>query len=117
MGDSRPGAAGASLVIKGTVTATEDILLSGRVEGSVCVPHHVVTVGPHGRIQAEIEARAVVVGGAVTGNLRATEKVLLDDGARVAGDVRAPRVEMREGAHVDGRIDMPARIRSVTSAA
>jgi len=117
MADFTPGTAGASLVIRGTVTATEDILLSGCVEGTISAPRHVVTVGPHGRIKADIEARGVVVDGAVTGNLRATEKVVLDDGAAVTGDVRAPRVEMREGAQVRGRIEMPARIRSVHSAA
>jgi cytoskeletal protein CcmA (bactofilin family) len=115
--ERRVGGAGASLVIRGTVTANEDICLAGLVEGTIQVPNHVLTIGPEGRMMAEIQAGVVVVGGAVTGNVGATERVVLDAGGTVEGNIRAPRVEMREGARLDGRIDMPARIRAVTSAA
>ena len=108
---------GATLVIKGTVTASEDLVLGGRVEGTIQVPNHVLTLGPEARITADVQAGTVVVDGAVTGSVRATDKVVLSETGAVSGDIRSPRVEMHEGARLNGRIDMPARLRAVVSAA
>lgn len=108
---------GATLVIKGTVTADEDLVLGGRVEGTIRVPNHVLTFGPEARIAADVQAGTVVVGGAVTGSVRATEKVVLSETGVVSGDIRSPRVEMHEGARLEGRIDMPGRLHAVVSAA
>ena len=108
---------GATLVIKGTVTANEDLRLGGRVEGTIQVPNHVLTLGPQAQILADVQAGTVVVDGVVTGSVRATEKVVLGETGAISGDIRSPRVEMHEGARLDGRIDMPARLRAVVSAA
>lgn len=110
------GGVGASVVIRGTVTANEDVTLTGRVEGTIQIPNHVVTIGPEARIEGEIRAKAIVVLGAVTGDVQATDKVILGAGGALDGDIRAPRVEIRDGARFGGRIEMPARIRAVTAA-
>lgn len=107
----------AMLVIRGTVTANEDLRLNGRVEGSIDVPNHVVTIGPDGRVEGEIRAKGAVIEGAVQGEVRATDHVVVAETGALAGDLAAPRLEMREGARVDGRIEMPARLRAVTTAA
>lgn len=107
---------GASIVIRGTVTASEDLTLEGRVEGTVQVPNHVVTIGPDAQIEGEIRAKGIVVLGVVKGDVLAAEKVVLGDGGELDGDIRARRVEILDGARFDGRIDMPARIRAVTAA-
>jgi len=111
-----PGAAGSTLVIRGTVEANEDLTLTGRVEGTIHVPNHALSVGPHAHITADIQAGSVSVEGRVTGNLQVRERVALDSRSTVSGDIKAARVEMRDGARFDGRIDMPANLRAVTAA-
>jgi len=101
--------AGEGIFIRGEVRACEDLTLGGRVEGTIDVPGHVLTIGEHAQIAAEIRAKTVVVAGSVTGNLEATDQVVVDDRGAVEGDIVAPRVVMIEGARFDGRIDMPAR--------
>ncbi len=105
------------LVIQGTVTANEDLRLDGRVEGSIDVPNHVVTIGPEGRVEGEILAKVAVIEGFVRGGVRAADRMVMAETAVLDGDVATPRLEMREGARVDGRIEMPARLRAVTTAA
>jgi cytoskeletal protein CcmA (bactofilin family) len=105
------------VVIRGTISANEDLRLNGRVEGSIDVPNHVLTVGPEGRIEGEIRAKGAVIEGIVVGDVRATDRLVLAATGALDGDIEAPRLEIREGARFDGRIRMPPRIRAVTTAA
>jgi cytoskeletal protein CcmA (bactofilin family) len=66
----------------------------------------VLTIGPNGKIKAQVFAKAVIVLGEVTGNVTATEKVDIRDNGSVDGDIAAPRVAIAEGAHFRGSIDM-----------
>jgi len=66
----------------------------------------VLTIGPNGKIKAEVFAKSVVVLGEVTGNVTATEKVDIRDNGAVDGDIIAPRVAIAEGAHFRGSVDM-----------
>jgi len=109
--------AGEGIVIRGEVKAYEDITLAGRVEGTIEVPHHVLTIGQHAQVSAEISAKTVVVSGSVTGNLHATDQVVLGGHGAVEGDIVAPRVTIIDGARFDGRIDMPARLTAASHAA
>ena len=65
-----------------------------------------LTIGPHGRIKAEIFAKAVIVLGEVTGNITASEKVDIRDNGSVDGNIVSPRVAIAEGAHFRGSVDM-----------
>jgi cytoskeletal protein CcmA (bactofilin family) len=97
---------GPSITIRGDVTGDEDLLIQGRIEGSVQLDQHSVTVGEQGEVSANISARTVTVEGTVEGNLRAHEQVVLRGSARVMGDVVAPRVVLEDGAYFRGGIDM-----------
>src|SRR5260370_29547215 len=66
---------GKSMVIKGELSGSEDLTLYGQMEGSIRLPDHTLTIGPDADIKAEVVARAVVIMGAVTGNVTAAEKV------------------------------------------
>jgi cytoskeletal protein CcmA (bactofilin family) len=66
----------------------------------------VLTIGPNGRIKAQVFAKTVVILGTVHGNVTASEKVDIREGASVAGDVAAPRVAIAEGAQFQGGVDM-----------
>ncbi len=105
------------IVIRGAIKAYEDITLKGRIEGTIEVPNHVVTIGQGAHVTAEIVAKKVVVSGTVTGNVTATDQVVLKDQGAVAGDIAAPSVVIIEGARFDGRIDMPIRALVASNAA
>ena len=97
---------GKSVVIKGELNGSEDLTIEGHVEGTIQLRDHVLTIGPNGKIKAEVFAKAVVVLGEVTGNVTASEKVDIRDNGSVDGDVASPRVAIAEGAHFRGSVDM-----------
>ncbi len=97
---------GRSITIKGEVTGDEDLLIQGRVEGSVDLKQHSVTVGPEGEVKADISGRVITVEGVVDGNLAADEQVILRDSARLQGDITAPRVMLEDGAYFRGSVEM-----------
>ncbi|HEX5473033.1 MAG TPA: polymer-forming cytoskeletal protein [Vicinamibacterales bacterium] len=97
---------GKSVVIKGELSGSEDLTIEGHVEGKIELRQNVLTIGPNGRIKAQVFAKSVVVLGEVTGNVTATEKVDIRDNGAVDGDIAAPRVAIAEGAHFRGSIDM-----------
>ena len=97
---------GKSVVIKGDLSGTEDLTIEGQVEGKIEIKQHALTIGPHGRIRAQVFAKAVVVLGEIVGNIKATEKVVIRDTGAVEGDIVAPRVAIAEGARFRGKIDM-----------
>jgi cytoskeletal protein CcmA (bactofilin family) len=97
---------GKSVVIKGELNGSEDLTVEGHVEGRIELKDHVLTIGPHGKIKAEIFAKSVIVLGEVAGNIMASEKVDIRDNGSVDGDIIAPRVAIAEGAHFRGSVDM-----------
>jgi cytoskeletal protein CcmA (bactofilin family) len=97
---------GKSVVIKGELNGSEDLTVEGHVEGKIELREHVLTIGPHGRIKAEIFAKSVVVLGEVAGNITASEKVDIRDNGSVDGNIISPRVAIAEGAHFRGSVDM-----------
>jgi cytoskeletal protein CcmA (bactofilin family) len=97
---------GKSVVIKGELSGSEDLTIEGHVEGKIDLKGNVLTIGPNGKIKAEVFAKAVVVLGEVTGNVTASEKVDIRDNGSVDGDIASPRVAIAEGAHFRGSVDM-----------
>ena len=97
---------GKSVVIKGELNGSEDLTIEGQVEGKIELRQNVLTIGPNGKIKAQVFAKSIVVLGEVTGNVTATEKVDIRDNGSVDGDIAAPRVAIAEGAHFRGSIDM-----------
>jgi cytoskeletal protein CcmA (bactofilin family) len=97
---------GKSVVIKGELNGSEDLTIEGHVEGTIQLRDHVLTIGPNGRIKAQVFAKSVVVLGEMTGNVTASDKVDIRDNGSVDGDIVAPRVAIAEGAHFRGSVDM-----------
>jgi cytoskeletal protein CcmA (bactofilin family) len=97
---------GKSVVIKGELNGSEDLTIEGHVEGKIELKDHVLTIGPNGKIKAQVFAKSVIVLGEVNGNVTATEKVDIRDGGSVDGDITSPRVAIAEGAHFRGAVDM-----------
>ena len=99
---------GPTLRFKGELSADEDFILQGRIEGSI---NHTqsVTIGTEGVVQGNIHAKIIVVDGSVEGDLHGSESVVVHATGRVMGNIFAPRVGLVDGALFNGRIDMGAR--------
>jgi cytoskeletal protein CcmA (bactofilin family) len=96
---------GTSIVIKGDLIASEDLTIYGRMEGSVTLNGgHTLTIGRFADIKATIDAKAVVIQGAVTGNVTAGEKVEIQTTGSVSGDVSSPRLAIADGATIRGKV-------------
>ena len=108
---------GKSVVIKGELSGSEDLTIEGHVEGKIELRENVLTIGPNGKIKAEVFAKAVVVLGEVVGNVTASEKVDIRDAGSVDGDIASPRVAIAEGAHFRGSVDMQRTGTKPTAAA
>jgi cytoskeletal protein CcmA (bactofilin family) len=97
---------GKSVVIKGELSGSEDLTIEGNCEGRIELRDNILTIGPNGKIRAEIFAKAVIVLGEIAGNVTASEKVDIRDNGSVDGDIVSPRVAIAEGAHFRGSVDM-----------
>lgn len=97
---------GQSIVFKGELTGDEDLEIDGQVDGDVNLTNHALTIGANGRLKAEVNAKTIIVIGQVKGNLTATERIEIQATGVVEGDLRAPRLNVQEGAVLNGSIDM-----------
>lgn len=97
---------GPSISIEGDVTGSEDLLIQGKVDGSVTLGQHAVGVGGEGRVNANIVGRVITIEGRVEGDLTAEEQIILRGSAQVHGDIKAPRVVLEDGATFRGLVDM-----------
>jgi cytoskeletal protein CcmA (bactofilin family) len=97
---------GQTVVLRGELSANEDLLIEGQFEGTISLEEHCLTVGANGQVKAEIRARQVVILGAVSGNVVAREKVEIRRSGHVVGDLKAGAVAIEEGAYFRGSIDI-----------
>lgn len=97
---------GKSVLIKGELSGSEDLYLDGEVEGNIELKDHSITVGPHGRVRAHINAREIIVHGKVEGNVRGADRVELKRSAVLVGDIATHRIVIEDGAFFKGAIDI-----------
>ncbi len=97
---------GKSVTVKGQILSREDLFVDGEVEGMVEAPEHKVTLGPHGKVQANIRAREILVLGTLLGNVEALDKIEIRKEARLTGDIKTARIVIEDGAYFKGSIDI-----------
>ena len=97
---------GTSIVIKGELSCAEDLYIDGQVEGTIDPKGNRLTVGPNGRVKANVNASAVVVQGQLDGSIQASDRVDLKQSAVVTGDIAAQRISIDEGAYFKGRVNI-----------
>lgn len=97
---------GKSVVIRGELSGSEDLFIDGQVEGTIELREHHLTVGPNGRVQANVNAKEVVIQGSVKGNVRAIDRVEIRKSGSLTGDMVAARVVIEDGAFFKGSIDI-----------
>ena len=105
----RPSSAasiGKSVMIKGQIISREDLYLDGELEGTVELNEHRLTIGPNGRVQANVKAREIVIIGTIHGNVEASEKLEIRKEAKLVGDIRTARIVIEDGAYFKGSIDI-----------
>ena len=95
-----------SVTIKGEVLCDEDLYIDGQVEGTINPKGYRLTIGPNGRVKANITARAVVVQGRLEGDIHASDRVDLKQSATVVGDIVTQRISIDEGVTLKGRVNV-----------
>ena len=100
---------GPSIHIKGEVTSREPLTIAGKVEGTIDVDGHALTVDEGGHVTAKVTALTIVVAGAVSGSLHASERITIRKTATIEGDLAAPAISLAEGATITGRVETAAR--------
>ena len=96
---------GAGITIEGEVTADEDVVVQGTIRGKLSAKDG-VTVESGAVVEADIHGGPMAVAGQVTGNIVSTDRVDLQSGARVVGNVKATRITIADGAQFKGNVDM-----------
>ncbi len=97
---------GKSVVIKGELSCSEDLYIDGQVEGTIDPKGNRLTIGPNGRVKANVNACAVVVQGKLEGNIQASDRVDLKQSAVVMGDIATQRISIDEGAYFKGSVNI-----------
>ena len=98
---------GKSVIIKGEMSGSENLTIEGQFEGKIELRDNALTVGPNGKIKADmLFAKSVDVLGRVTGKITAVDVVSIRENGSVDGDITAPRIAIADGAHFRGSVDM-----------
>jgi len=104
--ENAPARIGKSVVICGEVKGSEDLIVDGRVEGTVTLTESRLTIGANASVQADLFARDVLILGQVQGNVVASGRVELRAGCSVEGDIRALRLAVEDNAVFRGKVDL-----------
>ena len=96
---------GTALTVQGKVISTQDLTIDGKVEGTIELGDHGLTIGSTAEIKADLVAQTITISGAVTGNVTATSIVDLRATGSVDGDIATPRLIMADGAIIKGKVD------------
>ncbi len=100
---------GPSIHIKGEVTANEPLTIAGKVDGTIAVDGHALTVDAAGRVQATVTAHTIFIGGTVNGRFNAGSRIVVRETAVVEGDLHAPTVSLADGATLHGKVETATR--------
>jgi cytoskeletal protein CcmA (bactofilin family) len=105
-------AIGNGVSIRGDITSREDLFIGGDVQGSLQLEQHRLTIGPGGKIRANIKAREVTIHGSVQGNVETTDKIVIHKDGSLIGDIKTAGIVIEDGAYFKGSIDIirPAKV-------
>src|SRR5205814_4399303 len=106
---------GKSVRIKGDLSGSEDLYIDGQVDGTIQLSGNSLTIGPNGRVHANVSAKNVIVGGTIEGNIQAGERTELRKTAVVNGDVQSKRIAIEEGAFFNGKLEIVPEGKSQSS--
>ena len=105
-----PGLIGKAIRIKGELHGEEDLVIEGLVEGTIELKNNHLILEKSAVITAHVEVENITIKGQLNGNTSASNKVEITAGAKVVGDIKAPRIVMAEGAKFRGLVDMTVKL-------
>ena len=97
---------GPTLVFRGELSADEDLVIEGTIEGTIAHHKKNLTIGAKGRVSADIHASSVLVEGLLDGDIHSDGLVSLAKGATVNGNIYCSRLVMQDGARFNGKVEM-----------
>lgn len=101
----RVAVVGASMQIKGEIRSREELMVEGEVDGLIETQSG-ITIGPNGKVKANIKAREVAIFGAVRGNVEVAEKIAIREKGSLIGDIKTAGISIDDGAYFKGSIDI-----------
>ncbi len=103
------GIIGRGTVVKGNLSGSGDVIVQGRVEGTVSLKDE-LTIEQEGKVFADVDIENLAVHGEMSGDIQAGDKVTIASTAKVVGDIKAPRVVIEDGARFKGSIEMDVKL-------
>jgi len=97
---------GQAVTIEGKIISRQDIRIDGHVQGSIEVGEHEVVLGAGSDVKANLNARSVLVGGTIVGDVMATERVQIQSTGVLLGDIVTPRLVIHDGGMLRGKADV-----------
>jgi cytoskeletal protein CcmA (bactofilin family) len=104
--ENAPARIGKTVLIRGEVKGSEDLIVDGRIEGTVNLQESRLTIGSDATVAANLSAKDILVLGRVQGNLVASGRVELRAGCAVDGDIQALRLSVEDNAIFSGKVDL-----------
>jgi cytoskeletal protein CcmA (bactofilin family) len=98
---------GQSIVIKGDISGSEDLVIAGRVEGSITLAGRILTLAEGSHVVGEIEAGTVVLSGRVQGTVEAKDRLEVKSTAVVDGQLNTSRLIVADGSQMKAKVEMP----------
>lgn len=98
-------AIGKTTRIKGEIYSEEELYFDGEIDGAIEV-RSLLTIGPNGKVKANIKARELVVQGTIHGDVEAADRISIMNGASIVGDVKTAGIVIEDGAYFKGGIDI-----------
>jgi cytoskeletal protein CcmA (bactofilin family) len=92
--------------VKGEITGKDDLFVDGEVQGKIRLDSGKLTIGPEGRVMADVEAQEVVVRGEVRGKIKGRDRVQIAATGRVSGEIVARLISIEEGAEVHAKVNL-----------
>ncbi len=101
-----PACVSQGITIKGEIFGKEDLFIDGAIQGKIHFSDGCVTIGPNGRVNADIEAREIIIRGEVTGTLKARERVEIWGTGKLSGDMQTRGIVIEDGATLRGKVEV-----------
>lgn len=99
---------GSSITLRGDISGEENLVVKGKIEGTLTLPSNDIQIDPEGRVKADLMAKKISVAGKVRGNLSGSERVIIQKSGEVEGNIIAPRVVLEDGCKFKGAVEMNA---------
>lgn len=97
---------GSSITLRGDISGEENLVVKGKIEGTLNLPANDIQIDPEGRVKADLMAKKISVAGKVRGNLSGSERVVIQKSGEVEGNIIAPRVVLEDGCKFKGAVEM-----------